>query len=176
MSKTIEDIQNDVVDTIGEKAEKFGFSRIAGQLEGLLFLSPEPLSLDEMAQRLEVSKASVSTNIRLLERWKVVKRVYHKGDRKNFYQSWGSLWEIETEIARTIATEEMERFKSLIRHSVDDLSAVKPRSKDEKAQVEFLRQRFGEIREYVEAGEHLLNLLLRQGDITPAVVKKIKLS
>ena len=175
MAKTVEDIQNDVIHTIGEKAEKFGFSRIAGQLEGLLFLSPQPLSLDEMARRLEVSKASVSTNIRLLERWKIAKRVYHKGARKNFYQARGSIWEIETEIAKTIARDEIERFKSLIAHSVSDLGAVKARAKDDKAQVEFLRQRFGEIQEYIDAGEHLLNLVLKKGDITPAVVKQIEI-
>jgi len=176
MNKTVEDIQNDLIQTIGERAEQFGFARIAGQLEGLLFLAPEPLSLDDMADKLEVSKASVSTNIRLLERWKVVKKVYHKGDRKNLYQFRGSIWEIETEIAKTIVKDEIDRFKSLITHSMDDLSSVKSRSKDVKTQVEFLRQRFEEIREYVEAGEHVLNLLLRKGDITPAVVKKIKIS
>lgn len=176
MTKTVEDIQNDLIQTLGEKAEKFGFSRIAGQLESLLFLAREPLSLDDMADKLEVSKASVSTNIRLLERWKVVKKVYHKGARKNLYQFRGSIWEIETEIARTIAKDEIERFKSLIAHSVDDLNSIKARSKDVKAQIGFLRERFEEIKDYVEAGEHVLNLLLRKGDITPAVVKKIQIS
>jgi DNA-binding transcriptional regulator GbsR (MarR family) len=176
MTKTVEEIQNDVIHTIGEKAEKFGFSRIAGQLEGLLYVSPEPLSLDDMARKLEVSKASVSTNIRLLERWKIVKRVYHKGARKNFYEFRGNIWEIETEIAKTIAREELERFKSLVNQCVDDLNAVEPESEDEEAQVEYMRERFDELEEHVAAGEHLLELFLRQGDITPAVVKKIRIS
>ncbi|MBT4089643.1 MAG: GbsR/MarR family transcriptional regulator, partial [Deltaproteobacteria bacterium] len=54
MKKDIDDIRNDLINAIGEKAEKFGFSRIAGQLEGLLLFSKEPMSLDEMAERLEV--------------------------------------------------------------------------------------------------------------------------
>ena len=176
MLKTVDDIRNDVIDTIGEKAEKFGFSPIAGQIEGLLYLSQEALSLDEMAIRLEVSKASISTNIRLLERWKVVKRVYNRGTRKNFYQLRGRIWEIETELAKTVAREEIERFKSLIRETVGDLKAVRARSKEDKAQVEFMRERFEELEEYVEAGEHLLELLLQKGKITPAVVKKIRIS
>ena len=174
--KTAEDIRNNVIHTIGEKAEKFGFSRIAGLIEGLLYLSPEPLSLDEMARKLEVSKASVSTNIRLLERWKVVKRVYHKGARRNFYQFRGNIWEMETELAKTLVRDEIERFKTLITHSVDDLKAVKTRSKEDKAQVDFMRKRFVELEEYVDAGEYLLSLLLKKGDITPAVIKKIKIS
>lgn len=176
MTKTIEDIQNDVIHTIGEKAEKFGFPRIAGQLEGLLYVSPEPLSLDDMAHKLEVSKASVSTNIRLLERWKIVKRVYHKGERKNYYQFRGNIWEIETEIAKTIARDELERFKALINHRLDDLNAVEPDSDEEQAKVDFMRGRFAELEEHVAAGEHLLGLFLEHGDITPAVVRKIKIS
>jgi DNA-binding transcriptional regulator GbsR (MarR family) len=176
MTKTVEDIQNDVIHTIGEKAEKFGFPRIAGQLEGLLYVSPEPLSLDDMAHKLEVSKASVSTNIRLLERWKIVKRVYHKGTRRNYYQFRGNIWEIETEIAKTIARDELERFKSLIDHCVDDLDTVEPDSDEERTQVDYMRARFGELKEHVAAGEHLLGLFLEHGDITPAVVRKIKIS
>ena len=68
MKKTAEDVRNEFIDTIGEASERFGMARIAGLLKGLLLVSREPISLDEMAQRLEVSKASVSTNIRLLER------------------------------------------------------------------------------------------------------------
>ena len=121
MKKTIEDIRNDLIHVIGEKAEKFGFSRIAGQLEGLLLFSRQPMSLDEMAERLEVSKGSVSTNIRLLERWKVARKVYHKGARKNFYEIRGNIWEIETEIMSTIVKDEIERGKSIMSNSEKDL-------------------------------------------------------
>ena len=176
MTMTVEDIQNDIIHTIGERAERFGFSRIAGQIQGLLFISPEPLSLDDMAAKLEVSKASVSTNIRLLERWRIVKRVYHKGTRKNFYQFRGSIWEIETEIAKTIARDELERSKALLAECVDDLDTVEPESDDERTQVAYIRERVAELQEHVEAGEHLLELFLRRGEITPAVVKKIKIN
>ena len=46
----------------------------------------ELFPLDDIAEWLEVSKPSVSTNIRLLERWKVVRRVFNRGDRKNYYE------------------------------------------------------------------------------------------
>jgi len=175
MKKTIEDIRNDLIHVIGEKAEKFGFSRIAGQLEGLLLFSKEPMSLDEMAERLEVSKASISTNIRFLERWKVVRKVYHRGARKNFYEIRGNIWEIETEILSTIVKDEIERVRETISKSETDLNAIKTEGNaaDETA---FLRQRFSEINEYIESAEYLLNLFLKQGEISPAVVKKITIS
>ena len=176
MAKTLEDIRNDLIHVIGEKAEKFGFSRIAGQLEGLLLFTNQPMSRDEMAERLEVSKGSVSTNIRLLERWKVVRKVYHKGARKNFYEIRGNIWDIETEIMSTIVKDEVERVKSLMANSETDLNAIRGATEEENEEIAFLQQRFSEINEYIESAEHVLNLLLKQGEITPAVVKKITIS
>ncbi len=176
MKKVIEDVRNDLINAIGEKAEKFGFSRIAGQLEGLLLFSRQPMSLDEMAERLEVSKGSVSTNIRLLERWKVVKKVYHRGARKNYYEIRGSIWEIETEIMSTIVKDEVERVKRIFSNSGDDLKKIKEQNNEESEDIQFLEQRFSEIDEYIESAEYLLNLFLKQGEISPAVVKKITIS
>lgn len=176
MAKTIEDIRNDLIHVIGEKAEKFGFPRIAGQLEGLLLFTNQPMSLDEMAERLEVSKGSVSTNIRLLERWKVVRKVYHRGARKNFYEIRGNIWEIETEIMSSIVKDEIERVKGLMSNCETDLNAIQGTTKEENEEIAFLEQRFSEINEYIESAEHILNLLLKQGEITPAVVKKITIS
>jgi DNA-binding transcriptional regulator GbsR (MarR family) len=176
MIKTVEDIRNDLIHVIGEKAEKFGFSRIAGQLEGLLLFTNQPMSLDEMAERLEVSKGSVSTNIRLLERWKVVRKVYHRGARKNFYEIRGNIWEIETEIMSSLVKDEIERIKSLMSTSETDLNAIQGTTEEENEDISFLQQKFSEINEYIESAEYILNLFLKQGEITPTVVKKITIS
>jgi len=176
MTETLEDVKNRVIDVVGEKSERFGFPRIAGQLEGLLLLSREPMSLDEMAARLEVTKASISNNIRLLERWKVVRRVYNRGERKNYYEINGSIWEIETEIVSTLVKDEMDRFKRLILEGDQVLKGTKPRTTEEKKDLSFARGRFEEIKEYLEAVEYFLKQLLRKGKITPAIIKKIKVS
>jgi len=173
---TLEDIRNEVINSIGEKAEKFGFPKIAGQLEGLLFLTDKPMSLDEMAERLEVSKASVSTNIRYLEQWKVVRRVYQRGERRNYYEIWGDIWEIETEIASTIVKDEIERFKALLTKSAQNLKSVKAKTSQDKEEVKFIKRRFSEFEEYLETVEYFLRVLLKGGEITPAVIKKIKIT
>ncbi len=176
MKKEIEDIRNELIHLIGEKAERFGFSRIAGQLEGLLLFSKDPMGLDEMASRLEVSKASVSTNIRILEQWKIVKKVYHKGERKNFYAIRGSIWEIETEIMSTIAKDEIGRIKKIMSDSSRELKVLESDTGQDPEEISFLNERFAEIDEYIESMEHLLNLFLKQGEVSPTVIKKITIS
>ena len=62
----------------GSTTQSFGLGRILG---------PAPLCLDDIARELSVSKASVSTTVRQLERWSAAKRVWVQGDRKDYYEA-----------------------------------------------------------------------------------------
>ena len=70
---------------MGLTAESDGLSRIAGRLFGALLLAHEPRSLDELAQQLDVSKASVSTEARRLVERGVAERIGKTGDRRDYY-------------------------------------------------------------------------------------------
>jgi DNA-binding transcriptional regulator GbsR (MarR family) len=70
-----------------------GMARNAGHIFGLLLATGETLPLDEIAERLEVSKASVSTNARLLEQIGFVQRAAVTGDRRDFYRVEDDPWE-----------------------------------------------------------------------------------
>lgn len=75
------------VEKMGLLFEADGASRTAGRMLGVLLLSPEPKSLDELMELLQVSKASVSTNARALERFGAIERVTRLGDRRDYYQA-----------------------------------------------------------------------------------------
>ncbi len=79
--------RDNIIESAGRTTQGFGLGRIIGQLYVLLFFSPKPLSLDDMVEELRVSKGSVSTNIRELEKWSAVKKVWVKGNRKDFYEA-----------------------------------------------------------------------------------------
>jgi DNA-binding transcriptional regulator GbsR (MarR family) len=74
------------VEKAGVLWENDGLPRIAGRIFGLMLISEDALSLDEIADMLGVSKASVSTDTRLLERMGFVERVSKPGDRRDYYQ------------------------------------------------------------------------------------------
>lgn len=71
----------------GNTTQSLGMGRIIGQIYALLYLSPRPICLDEIVEELGVSKASVSTAVRQLAGWGAVKRVWVKGDRRDFYEA-----------------------------------------------------------------------------------------
>lgn len=74
------------IETMGLALESDGLPRIAGRIFGLLLVSEEAHSLDDLAAELKVSKASVSTNARLLEDRGVLERVSRPADRRDYYQ------------------------------------------------------------------------------------------
>jgi len=171
--RTIDDIRNEWVDMAGQEAEWFGFPRIAAELKVLLLLTPGPMSLGEMARRLEVSKASISTNIRILERWRLVRRVYHRGERRNFYEARGNPWEIGTEVVSTILKTHLTEFEALIDRSSEDLELIDADAPEDREQVRLLKDAFTESKEYVEAVKHIFEVIMQRGQITPAVLKKV---
>lgn len=77
--------RHDFIERMGLTAESDGLSRIAGRLFGALLLADEPRSLDALAEQLDVSKASVSTEARRLLERGVAERVGKIGDRRDYY-------------------------------------------------------------------------------------------
>ena len=74
------------IDRMGIVAEHDGMSPIAGRLFALLLVSEEPRSLDDLADQLGVSKASVSTDARRLLERGIAERVSRAGDRRDYYE------------------------------------------------------------------------------------------
>lgn len=78
--------EQEFVERMGRALDAEGLPRIAGRLFGFLMLREGPFSLDELAEALKVSKASISTNGRLLERIGVAERTGRPGDRRDYYR------------------------------------------------------------------------------------------
>lgn len=87
MNKDLEKAQNAFMQYVSEVCDDFGLNRFIAQLYAMLYLCGKPMSLDEMTARLGVSKGNVSLNIRELERWGAVKKVWVKGSRRDYYEA-----------------------------------------------------------------------------------------
>jgi DNA-binding transcriptional regulator GbsR (MarR family) len=73
------------IERMGLVLESDGLPRIAGRIFGLLLVSEDARSLDDLAAELRVSKGSVSTNARLLEQRGLLERVCRPADRRDYY-------------------------------------------------------------------------------------------
>ena len=77
----------EVVEVGGRICQILGFPRITGQIFGLLFLSAEPLSLDQMSSMLGISKGSASMGTRQLAGWGAIRKVWIPGNRKDYFEA-----------------------------------------------------------------------------------------
>jgi DNA-binding transcriptional regulator GbsR (MarR family) len=75
------------VEACGRIGQVFGVPRSLGQIYGLLYLAPAPLSLDDIAELLGISKASASTGTRQLAFWGGIRQVWVHGDRRDYFEA-----------------------------------------------------------------------------------------
>jgi HTH-type transcriptional regulator, glycine betaine synthesis regulator len=80
-------LQVEAVEAAGELAASISLARSVGQIFGLLYVSPEPLSLDDLCERLSISKGNASVNLRTLETWRAIERVWVQGSRRAHYRA-----------------------------------------------------------------------------------------
>lgn len=83
----------DFINSTGLYFESFGIPRIGGRMLGLLLVTVGPISADEIASRLQVSRASISTNIRLLVAGGLAERVIVGNERRDYYRYPPNAWE-----------------------------------------------------------------------------------
>lgn len=95
MTNSIIDAQEAFLKKMNLVCKKAGINNIMAQLYAILYFSDKPLSLDDMVEHLRISKGSASVNIRALERYNAVKRVWVNSSRKDYYEA-------EPDIARII--------------------------------------------------------------------------
>jgi DNA-binding transcriptional regulator GbsR (MarR family) len=107
------------VDGIGAAAAPSGLvSQLQGRIFALLFLASEPMSLDEVAAELQQSKSNISTTIRGLVEWHLVRRVPVPGSRKDHYEAATDFWRAMQEIFE-------RRFRWMVRQVVDTVDQTR---------------------------------------------------
>src|ERR1700738_370245 len=78
----------------GEMGTRWGINRTVAQVHALLFLSPKPVPADEIATTLAVARSNVSTSLRELQGWGIVRVVHVLGDRRDHFESLKDVWEM----------------------------------------------------------------------------------
>lgn len=78
----------------GEMGTKWGINRSVAQIHALLFISPKALPAEEIAETLQVARSNVSTSLKELQAWGIVRRVHVLGDSRDHFESLKDVWEM----------------------------------------------------------------------------------
>lgn len=106
----------------GEMGWRWGVNRTVSQLHALAFLLGRPLHAEEIADLLQVARSNVSTSLRELENWKLVRVVHLPGDRRDHYETAQDPWELLRIIVRERKAREFDPTVEALRACVADPS------------------------------------------------------
>jgi DNA-binding transcriptional regulator GbsR (MarR family) len=89
----------------GEMGTRWGVNRTVAQIHALLYITGRPMHAEEIADTLRVARSNVSTSIRELQSWNLVRLVHLAGDRRDHFETATDVWEL----LRTIVRERQRR-------------------------------------------------------------------
>lgn len=165
--KTIDRAASVFVEGMGAASATSGvLSQLQGRIFGLLYLQPEPLSLDEIAEALQQSKSNISINIRGLVEWHLVRRVSIGGSRRDHYEAATDFWRVMMEIME-------RRFRWNLRQviaTVDETRRATERPSVREAERKFIEQRLEALRQFAAGVDAAIEAFAQGEAIAPNVM------
>src|SRR5713226_4245899 len=127
----------------GEMGTRWGINRTVAQIHALLYLSPVPLSAEEVATTLSVARSNVSNSLKELQGWGVVRTVHELGDRKDRFESLKDVWEMFSIIMDERKQREIDPTLQMLRSCASEL--------EEGGAEKYTRKRVEEMLEFFES-------------------------
>jgi DNA-binding transcriptional regulator GbsR (MarR family) len=105
----------------GEMGSRWGLNRTVAQIHALLYISPNPLTADEISETLGVARSTVSTGLRELQTWNIVKVIHVMGDRRDYFEVIGDVWEMFRAVLRERKRRELDPALDVLRETIAEL-------------------------------------------------------
>jgi DNA-binding transcriptional regulator GbsR (MarR family) len=110
----------------GEMGTRWGINRTVAQVHALLYISPKPLHAEDIATTLSVARSNVSTSLRELQGWGIVRVVHVLGDRRDHFESTKDVWEMFRIIVEERKRREIDPTLRLLQECLNDLRRGDP--------------------------------------------------
>jgi DNA-binding transcriptional regulator GbsR (MarR family) len=137
----------------GEMGTRWGINRTVAQVHALLFLSPQPLPAEEIANTLAVARSNVSTSLRELQGWGIVRVAHVLGDRRDHFESVKDVWEIFRIVAEERKRREIDPTLRVLQECVGEL-------RKSKAGSEYTRDRLEDMLDFLTTNSVLFEELV----------------
>jgi DNA-binding transcriptional regulator GbsR (MarR family) len=109
----------------GEMGTRWGTNRTVAQIQALLYLSPEPLRADQIVDILAVARSNVSTSIRELQSYGLVRMTHVLGDRRDYFESLHDVWELFRVIIEQRKKRELNPTLTMLQQCAKEVEAEK---------------------------------------------------
>lgn len=115
-------VEQEFVDLWRRMSSLWGISPTMAEIHGLLFITGDVLTMDDIMERLKISRGNVSMNLSKLVEWGLVRRVHKRGDRRDHYESLHETWEMFVLVAEQRRRREIDPILNTLRQCEAQLS------------------------------------------------------
>jgi DNA-binding transcriptional regulator GbsR (MarR family) len=139
-------------------------NQLQGRIFGLLYLEPEPLSLDDTSDALQQSKSNISINIRGLVEWHLVRRVSIPGSRRDHYEAVTDFWRVMQEIME-------RRFRWNLRQVIATCDETRRTAAEESSirerERKFVEERLDALQQFAAGVDAGIELFAQGKSVSP---------
>ena len=151
----------------GEMGSRWGLNRTVAQIYALLYVTGRPLPAEEIAGTLKVARSNVSTSIRELQSWGLIRRTQALGDRRDHFEAETDLWATAGRVADMRKKREVDPTVAALAKCLSEARTDGAIGKDAVARIramhDFLEAAGGWYEEIRALPQSKLETLMRMG-------------
>jgi DNA-binding transcriptional regulator GbsR (MarR family) len=169
MPQSLTKIKKDFTQGLSQISRFWGFPKGMGAIFAVLYLSPTPLSLDEIAQQTGLTKGAISTEIRALARIGLVHRSSRLGDRRDYYEAESDFYAAIRSMLKERQNSEFDRAVGSVRETLETMEA----NWVDDEEWNFVYERVQALQEFFDAIDSLTKAVVKLEKLGFANVTKI---
>jgi DNA-binding transcriptional regulator GbsR (MarR family) len=172
MSDTLDSARQNFIQGLSRISQFWGFPKAMGAIYACLYLSPLPMSLDELVAQVGVTKGAVSTNVRMLERLGMVHQQVQIGERKDYYVAEIDFWKIVKNLLRE---REKSEFDHALRTVDESLQMIDQGSlnSEELELAMFYQKRLNAMQSFFHSLDHLVATILALDELRSGAIDRL---
>lgn len=148
--QALRDAQDTFIRRWGEMGATWGINRTMAEIHALLYITGLPQCTDDVMERLNISRGNASMSLRALCDWGIIRRLHKRGERREYFESLGDVWEMFSIIAAERKRREMDPVLETIRQCRQVLDESNLGKAARSPEVQLTRQRLAGMEEFME--------------------------
>lgn len=155
---TLEEGKENFIQAWGTLGANWGINKAMAQIHGLLLISAESLSTEDIMEQLSMSRGNTNMNVRTLIDWGLVYREHKAGERKEYFYAEKDIWEVARRVARERRKRELEPMMRMV-NQLKDVKSDKSKDAEEFKKVttdiaRFSQKAEGMLDKFIRSDEH----------------------
>lgn len=154
----------------GTLGKAWGINPTMAQIHALLMVSPDPLSTDQVMEKLRISRGNAHSNLRDLVGWGLIRSVMRPGERKELFEAEKDTWKMFCVVVRERRRREIEPGLELLRRCAEHTKGLKG------AEAVAFQRQIQSLRDFVEITDKVMERLSKseQNAVIPWALKFFK--